>query len=62
MLNFQSGTVVVYVENWALSIPPTMKKILLLGLLALVSLASCARKNNCPAYSNTKVEVPDNNK
>lgn len=37
-----------------------MKKILLLSLLAAVSLASCARKNNCPAYSNTKVEVPTN--
>jgi hypothetical protein len=39
-----------------------MKKIFLLGLLATVSLASCARRNNCPAYSNTKVEVPDNQK
>jgi hypothetical protein len=39
----------------------SMKKILLLGLLATVSLASCARRN-CPAYSNTKVEVPENNK
>ncbi len=37
-----------------------MKKILLLSLLAVASLASCARKNNCPAYSNTKVEVPNN--
>lgn len=39
-----------------------MKKILLLSLLAAVTLASCARRNNCPAYSNTKVEVPENNK
>jgi len=37
-----------------------MKKLLLLSLLAGLSLASCARKNNCPAYSNTKVDVPSN--
>lgn len=61
MVNFQFGTVVVYSENRPLGFLPTMKKILLLGLLAAVSLASCARRN-CPAYSNTKVEVPENQK
>lgn len=28
----------------------------LFALAALLMLASCARKNNCPAYGNTRVE------
>ncbi len=40
-----------------LSASNSMKKsAYLLVLLTLVSLASCARKNNCPAYGNTSVE------
>jgi hypothetical protein len=34
-----------------------MKKATLLCLLALLGLASCARRNNCPAYGNTHVQA-----
>ncbi|MDQ1087201.1 putative small lipoprotein YifL [Siphonobacter sp. BAB-5404] len=32
------------------------KSAYLIALLAVLSLASCARKNNCPAYGNTSME------
>ena len=35
------------------------KSFFVFSLLAALTLTSCARKN-CPAYSNTKVEVPTN--
>ena len=37
--------------------PPFMKRsACLFALASLLMLASCARKNNCPAYGNTRVE------
>ncbi|MFC0185201.1 hypothetical protein SAMN04515674_112134 [Pseudarcicella hirudinis] len=36
-----------------------MKKTsIILGLLAVLALASCARRNNCPAYGNTSIDKP----
>jgi hypothetical protein len=35
----------------------TMKKATILCLLALLGMASCARRNNCPAYGNTQVQA-----
>jgi len=32
------------------------KATIIFGLLAVISLASCARKNNCPAYGSTSIE------
>ncbi|WP_262486520.1 hypothetical protein [Flectobacillus major] len=31
---------------------------IILGMLALVALASCGRKNNCPAYGTTSIDKP----
>jgi hypothetical protein len=36
-----------------------MKKVsIIIGFLAVLSLASCARKNNCPAYGSTSIDKP----
>ncbi|MES2518768.1 MAG: hypothetical protein V4585_11710 [Bacteroidota bacterium] len=34
------------------------KSTIILGLLGVLCLASCARKNNCPAYGSTSIEKP----
>jgi hypothetical protein len=34
------------------------KTTIVLGLLATLALASCAKKNNCPAYGRTSIDNP----
>jgi hypothetical protein len=35
------------------------KAAIIFGFLAILSLASCARKNTCPAYGNTSIDKPN---
>ena len=37
---------------------PMKKTTIVLGLLATLALASCAKKNNCPAYGRTSIDSP----